>query len=118
MDEITKEEAGLEARLAELRLSVASAGSIENSMGSAQALLRMLRKRLDQPVSWELKRKLVEVLVAGIRVDTFDEDGVKQGKITVVVSVQRAGAGTAACASTQLQCRPRDQDLGGSANPR
>ena len=42
-----------------------------------------MRKRLDQSVSWELKRKLVEVLVAGVHVDTVEEAGVKQSKITV-----------------------------------
>ena len=44
LDEIAKEEAGLEARLAELRASVAGAGSIESSISSAQALLRMLQE--------------------------------------------------------------------------
>ncbi len=67
-----------EARLHELRSSVSPAGAIENSISSAQDLLIMLRKRLDQAVSWELKRKLIEVLVAGVRVDTVEEQGVEQ----------------------------------------
>ena len=53
----------------------------------------MLRQRLDQPVSWELKRKLMEVLVAGIRVETVEEDGVKQGKITVSYRFNEPGQG-------------------------
>jgi transcriptional regulator with XRE-family HTH domain len=36
-----------------------------------------------EPVSWEMKRRLIEVLVAGVRVDTGEECGVKQSKITV-----------------------------------
>jgi len=91
LDEIGDEEAGLEAQLAELRASVTSAGAIESSISSAQELLRMLRKRLDQPVSWELKRKLVEVIVAGVRVDTVEEDGVKQAKITVTYRFNEPG---------------------------
>jgi DNA-binding XRE family transcriptional regulator len=45
--------------------------------------LAQLRKRLDELVSWEQKRRLIEVLVAGVRVDTVEECGVKQSKITV-----------------------------------
>jgi DNA-binding transcriptional regulator YiaG len=45
--------------------------------------LAKLRKRLDEPVSWEMKRRLIEVLVAGVRMDTVEECGVKQSKITV-----------------------------------
>jgi hypothetical protein len=41
------------------------------------------RERLDAPVCWELKRCLIEVLVAGVRVDTVEECGVKQSKIIV-----------------------------------
>src|SRR4051794_419474 len=38
---------------------------------------------LGEPVSWEQKRRVIEVLVSGIRVETVEEDGVKQAKITV-----------------------------------
>ena len=51
--------------------------------GEAEALLAKLRKRLDEPVSWEQKRGLIEVLVAGVRVDTVEECGVKQTRTTV-----------------------------------
>ncbi|MCW5982727.1 MAG: helix-turn-helix transcriptional regulator [Bryobacteraceae bacterium] len=34
-------------------------------------------------MSWELKRRLIEVLVAGVRVDTVEECGVKQTRATV-----------------------------------
>jgi hypothetical protein len=69
--------------VAELRGKIAGVDSIGATVDSARALLKQLRKRLDEPVSWELKRRLVEVLVAGIRVDTFEEHGVKQTKTTV-----------------------------------
>jgi len=83
MDEIGKEETALEAQIAELGGRIASADSIAGNIGSAQALLANLRKRLDEPVSWEQKRRLIEVLVGGVRVDTVEECGVKQNRITV-----------------------------------
>jgi transcriptional regulator with XRE-family HTH domain len=79
MDEIGKEQAGIEARLTELRAKLGGSGA--NALSSAEALLRALRKRLDGPVSWELKRRLIEVLVAGIRVETVELHGVKQARI-------------------------------------
>ena len=83
MEEIGKEEEALEAQIAELRSKIAGADSIGATIGSAQAFLERLRKRLDEPVSWEQKRRLIEVLVAGVRVDTVECCGVKQTKITV-----------------------------------
>jgi site-specific DNA recombinase len=83
MEEIAKEVTALEAHASELRGKIASADSIGATINSAEALLARLRKRLDEPISWELKRRLVEVLVAGIRVDTVEDCGVKQAEITV-----------------------------------
>jgi site-specific DNA recombinase len=83
MEEVGKEEAALEAQLVELRGRIAGADSIGANITSAQALLAKLRKRLDEPVSWEIKRRLIEVLVAGIKVDTVEECGVKQSNIAV-----------------------------------
>ncbi len=50
---------------------------------SAKALLAKLRKRLDEPISWEMKRRLIEVLIGGVRVETVEECGVKQASTTV-----------------------------------
>jgi site-specific DNA recombinase len=83
LDEIRKEELALEAQIAELRHKLAGTKSIESTIKSAEALLEKLRVRLDETVSWEQKRRLIEVLVAGVRVDTFEECGVKQTNITV-----------------------------------
>jgi site-specific DNA recombinase len=83
MDEIGKEETALEAQAAELRAKIAGTESISANVSSAQALLANLRKRLDEPISWEIKRRLIEVLVAGVKVDTAEECGVKQAKVTV-----------------------------------
>jgi transcriptional regulator with XRE-family HTH domain len=83
MEEIGKEQAALEAHAGELRGKLAGADSIGATITSAEALLAKLRKRLDEPISWELKRRLIEVLVAGVRVDTVEDCGVKQSEITV-----------------------------------
>jgi transcriptional regulator with XRE-family HTH domain len=83
MDEIGKEEGALQAQVAELRAKIAGAESISGTINSAQALLEKLRKRLDGPLSFEQKRRLIEVLVAGIRVDTIETGGVRQAEITV-----------------------------------
>jgi transcriptional regulator with XRE-family HTH domain len=83
MDEIGKEETALEAQIAELGGRITGADSVGENVCSAQALLAKLRKRLDEPISWEVKRRLIEVLVASVRVDTVEECGVKQAEITV-----------------------------------
>jgi hypothetical protein len=83
MEEIGKEEAALEAHVAELRGKISGADSIGPTINSAEALLTKLRKRLDEPISWEVKRRLIEVLVAAVLVDTVEGCGVKQAEITV-----------------------------------
>jgi transcriptional regulator with XRE-family HTH domain len=82
MEEIGKEESAIEAQIGELRGKIAGAESIGETIGSAQALLEKLRTRLDGPIAWEQKRRLVEILVAGVRVDTTETCGVKQSAIT------------------------------------
>jgi transcriptional regulator with XRE-family HTH domain len=83
MEEIGREETAIEAQVTELRGRIAGADTIGANISSAQALLAKLRKRLDEPVSWELKRRLIEVLVAGVRVETSEECGVRQARTTV-----------------------------------
>jgi transcriptional regulator with XRE-family HTH domain len=91
MDEIRKEETALEAQINELRGKIVGADSIGEAVSSAQAFLAGLRKRLDAPVAWEQKRRLIEVLVAGIRGDTIEECGVKQTKTTVTYRFSQPG---------------------------
>jgi len=91
MDEIGKEETALDAQFGELRIRVTGVDSISDSVKSAEELLGRLRKRLDQPLSWEVKRRLVEVLVAGIRVDTVEECGVKQAATRVTYRFNQPG---------------------------
>jgi transcriptional regulator with XRE-family HTH domain len=82
LDIINAETVGLQAEIdmAERALSV---GDQTAQLKSAESLLAALRKRLDSPVSPELKRRIVETLVEGIRADTVERWGVSESKITV-----------------------------------
>jgi len=46
----------------------------------SQIAVRLEAKRLDKPASWELKRRLVEILLAGIRVETVQVHAVKRAR--------------------------------------
>jgi site-specific DNA recombinase len=83
LDEVGREQTVLDAQIAELRAKVAGVDAIGSSINSAQALLEKLRKRLDQPVSFDIMRRLIEILVAGIRVETTEVGGVKVATTTV-----------------------------------
>jgi transcriptional regulator with XRE-family HTH domain len=60
-----------------------STGDQQAQMNSAEALLATLRKRLGKPIPPELKRRIVETLVASIKADTVERWGVPQTSITV-----------------------------------
>lgn len=83
VDDIAKEEGALHAQIGELGSQLRGIDSVAKAVDSAEALLTKLRTRLDQPVSWELKRQLIEILVAGIQVETVETCGVKQARTTV-----------------------------------
>ena len=83
MDEIAKDAEALQVQVDEIRLKMLGCQSIGNSIDTTQTLLSRLRKRLDEPVCWELKRRLIEILVSRVEVRTFERDGVKQCEITV-----------------------------------
>jgi transcriptional regulator with XRE-family HTH domain len=83
LEEIQRDETSLETQIGELRAKIAGADSIGANMGSAETLLEKLGKRLTGTLSWEQKRRLVEILVASIRVHTTESFGVKQAEITV-----------------------------------
>jgi transcriptional regulator with XRE-family HTH domain len=91
LEEIGKEEIALDMQIAELRGKIEAAESINANISSAQALLGRLRRRLDEPVSWDLKRRLIEVLVAGVRVETVESCGVKHAEITVTYRFTQPG---------------------------
>jgi transcriptional regulator with XRE-family HTH domain len=52
-------------------------------LNSAETLLETLRKRLDKPISHELRRRIIETLVESVRANTVERWGVQQSQITV-----------------------------------
>jgi site-specific DNA recombinase len=69
LDEIATEEATLQRALTELDGYAQTAAQTSEFLNGAGALLTQLQRRLDQGVSWELKRELIEILVGQIRVE-------------------------------------------------
>jgi site-specific DNA recombinase len=83
LEEIGREETALDAQLTELQHRLHGSAEIGPSLNCARALLAKLAERLDGTVTWEQKRRLIEVLVAGISVQTVEVDGARQVEITV-----------------------------------
>lgn len=73
LDQVQKEEAVLKERATSLTLQAQAAEESGKQLRSAEDLLRELNRHLDEPLTWELKRQLVETLVETIRVDTVGE---------------------------------------------
>ena len=46
-------------------------------------MLARLREKLDEGISWELKRQLVEVLVDGISIDTVEAGNRREAVVNV-----------------------------------
>jgi site-specific DNA recombinase len=83
LGEIEAEERVLAARVAELENEINRSQIPEQQLCSVESLLAKLRKRLDGPLSWELKRQLVEVLVSGLKIDTTMNGKSRQNIVTI-----------------------------------
>jgi site-specific DNA recombinase len=59
------------------------AGDRAAQLQSAEELLATLRKRLDEPVAPDLKRRIIEILVDKIQADTVERWGAQQSEITI-----------------------------------
>ena len=60
-----------------------SAGDRADQYRSAEALLETLRNRLAGPISPELKRRIIEVLVDSVQANTVERWGVQQSEVTI-----------------------------------
>jgi Domain of unknown function (DUF4368) len=61
------------------------AHTVEARLRSTEELLQSLRQRLEEPLTWELKRQLIEALIERILVTTVDrEQEKKEARITVI----------------------------------
>jgi site-specific DNA recombinase len=83
VEEIDKDAAGLTAQIAELESKLGGTDSNGAALEGAEALLTRLRKRLDQPLTFERRRQLVELLVGGIRVETIRNGEKRENIVTV-----------------------------------
>jgi hypothetical protein len=52
-------------------------------LANVEAMLHRLREKLDEGISWELKRQLVEVLVDGISIDTVEAGNRREAIVNV-----------------------------------
>jgi site-specific DNA recombinase len=101
MDQIDREETGLRANIEATAASLRGVADAGAQLQSTQALLEKLRARLDQGLSWGVKRQLIEALVGSIRIDTVEEQGKRRASIAV----------TYRFASSIAVCTDRDSSL-------
>jgi site-specific DNA recombinase len=83
MEEIDKDAAGLAVQIEELEAKLGGTDANGAVLEGAEALLTRLRKRLDQPLTFERKRQLVELLVGGIRIETIRNGEKRENIVTV-----------------------------------
>jgi site-specific DNA recombinase len=82
LDLIDAESAGIQAEIEQASRAL-DANDRESQFRSAESLLAALRKRLDQPISPEMRRKIVEALVESVQANTLERWGVQETEITV-----------------------------------
>jgi site-specific DNA recombinase len=102
MGEIEREEDGLRTQIGDLTSGLRGVADVAAQIQSTKALLENLYDRLDQGLSWEIKRQLVEALVGAIRIDTDEEDGKRGASIGVTY---RFAGSIATCTGTDSSPR-------------
>ncbi len=93
LDQIQQEEANLLKQIEHVQELLQNVHNVEAGILSAEKMLQTLRQRLEEPLTWELKRQLIEALVEHIYVETVES---KKGKKETRISVMyRFGASLA-----------------------
>jgi len=82
LDQINSESFRIHAEI-ESATRVMSASDRTAQLKSAEELLTSLRKRLDGEIPFELKRRIVEILVEKITANTVEKRGVQQSEIVI-----------------------------------
>ena len=80
---IAEEEAALKAERERLHEQIRSTEAAQSELHGAEALLVELHRKLNAGVTWETKRRLTEVLVDTIQVDTVENNGRKEAHVNV-----------------------------------
>ena len=83
LDKIAGEEATLRDRLLQVESQEKNQALTAARLTEATDLLASLRDRLKDEFTWEEKRELIELLVAGVVVDTIGEGSNKRSEIQV-----------------------------------
>ena len=83
LQEIEAEENSLHREQEEAAETQSTLETVESAMGEAEKLLQRLRSRLEQGISWELKRELVEVLVEGAEIETVETENGREALVHV-----------------------------------
>ena len=83
LGEVERERTALAEEIAELETTDMRVRETEAQLQNVGDLLRELSRRLDEPLSWELRRRLVESLVEGVRVETVGEGVERDSQVTV-----------------------------------
>lgn len=83
LDQIAPEEKAIRLRLALLQSQLGNAEARAEQLNTAEALLRELCQRLDNGLTWETKRRIVELLVEQVRVDTIEREGVREAEVHI-----------------------------------
>jgi site-specific DNA recombinase len=85
LDQIQQDETTKRNEIEEVQQQLRDLQEKEDGLRYAHELLLRLSQHMAQPLTWEIKRELVEALVAEIRVDTAeDEKGRKEAKVTII----------------------------------
>jgi site-specific DNA recombinase len=83
LDDIQAEEEALKRQRREACEARDNAKDTAATLKNAADLLRQLRTRLDQGLSWGLKRQLVETLVGGIEINVVGESNSREAVVTI-----------------------------------
>jgi hypothetical protein len=83
MQEMAEEEVALRAEMAELARQLEGVDTATAQLDAAAGVLEKLEARLREPLSWELRRELIESLVEQVRVDTRQHGDHREASITV-----------------------------------
>ena len=106
LEEIDNEAAGLTTQIDELERRLDGVDS-RQVLENAEGLLTRLRKRLDEGLTWERKRQLLELLVGGIQIETL-RDGPKPENVVNVT--YRFTSVTGTCTDRRA-CNDRDVSM-------
>ena len=91
LDKIASEEATLKDRLLQVESQEKNQELATARLTEATDLLASLQDRLKDEFTWEEKRELVELLVAGVMVDTVGEGTAKRSEINVTYAFSGSG---------------------------